>query len=309
MRLTVLPALLIMLALAGCDLPVRQAAQSLPAAATPLADTYPPMPEGLTRARVTRVVDGDTVVVSLDGREERVRFIGINTPESVDPRRPVECFGKEASASAEAMLGGRTVLLEDDPTQGSRDSNGRLLRYVWLEDGRMANLEQIAQGFAAEFTFDTPYKYRAVFRDAQRAAREAGLGLWSPSTCDGAFAPRGATPAPTPAASPPPARGTRCPPAPSDPVAPEAPLRIIGLDKRDEVVRLLNASPNPIDLDGWLLCSMRGGESQRGLGGTLAPGQSLDLANPGAAIWSNSQQDDAALYDPAGQLVSYWVDR
>lgn len=309
-------ALLCALLLAACELriDVTPPADLLPATAAPAAPAalpagdYPPIPEGLPRATVVRVIDGDTILVSVGGREERVRFIGINTPESVDPRRPVECFGAEASANAKAMLDGRAVLLEGDPSQDTRDSSGRLLSYVWLEDGRMANLEQIAQGFAAEYTYSTPYKYRDIFRDAQREARDAGRGLWSPATCGGQFTPLGDAPAPTaPAAGPAPASAS-CPRAPADPAAPDSPVRIVGLDKAGEVVELANVGFEPVALDGWVLCSVRGGESQAGLSGALAPGETRAFANPGSPIWSNSNQDDAALYDPAGRLVSYWAD-
>ncbi len=291
----------------GLQRPSAAAPTTPPAApAAQLAADYPPLPEGLPRATVVRVIDGDTILVNVGGQEERVRFIGINTPESVDPRRPVECFGVEASDNAKAMLTGKTVLLEDDPSQDSRDSNGRLLSYVWLEDGRMANLEQIIQGFAAEYTYSTPYKYRAIFRAAQAEARAAGRGLWSPDTCDGQFTPRGDGPVPTP--TPAPAASASCPRPPASPSAPETPVRIVGLDKVGEVVELANVSFEPVSMDGWVLCSIRGGESQPGLSGTLAPGESRPFANPGRAIWSNSDRDDAALYDPAGRLVSYWVD-
>jgi micrococcal nuclease len=302
---------LLVLLLAACAPQEAARPHNAPAAppASPSTGDYPPLPAGLTPAEVARVVDGDTIAVTIRGREERVRFIGINTPESVDPRRPVQCYGKEASDNAKALLEGRTVLLEDDPSQDSRDSNGRLLRYVWLEDGRMANLEQVAQGFAAEYTYERPYKYRDVFRRAQREAEAAGRGLWSPATCNGEFSPLGEAPAA--AATPTQAGGdpASCPELQDRAAAPEAPVRIAGLDKAAETVELRNVSDGPVSLDGWVLCSQRGGESQRGVGGTLAPGETRAFANPAAAIWSNGSRDDAALFDPAGRLVSYWEDR
>lgn len=310
-----LAAALLAALLAGCTLELGSPVAPTPTPLAPVparlpADDYPPLPAGLPRAEVLRVVDGDTIAVRLDGREERVRFIGINTPESVDPRRPVECFGLEASANARAMLDGQAVLLEEDSSQDSRDSNGRLLRYVWLEDGRMANLEQVAQGFAAEYTYSTPYKYRQLFREAQRAAQEAGLGLWSASTCDGNFAPAGGAPSPNDGSLAPSAvRPASCPAVTSPAAAPNAPVQIVGLDKAGESVQLRNLGDQPVSLDGWLLCSQRGGESQRGVGGELAPGETRAFANPADAIWSNSNRDDAALFDPSGQLVSYWEDR
>lgn len=77
------------------------------------------------------------------------------------------------------------VPLERDPTQDNCDKYDRLLRYIWLQDGRMYNYEMIAQGYAHEYTYNTPYRYRAEFKAAERRAREQGVGLWSPTTCAG----------------------------------------------------------------------------------------------------------------------------
>lgn len=267
----------------------------------PIAEGYPARPAGLPRAAVLRVVDGDTVDVELDGRRERVRLIGIDTPESVDPRRPAECYGVEASANAKALLEGQAVFLEEDPSQDTRDVNGRLLRFVWLADGRMVNLEQIRGGFAFEYTFDRPYRYRDVFREVQQDARGAGAGLWAVSTCNGQSIPAGQG-APPAAAQ---AVDTFACAEPVDPGdAPDAPVRITSVDKRDEVVELQNVGAAAVDLRGWRLCSLRGGEAQAGIGGSLAPGERRAFANPGEPIWSNGQPDSAALYDAAGNLIS-----
>lgn len=146
---------------------------------------YPAMPSGLERARVTNVVDGDTVDVDLNGRVIRLRLIGINTPETVDPRRPVECFGKEASDRAKTLLADQTVLLESDPSQDDRDQYDRYLRFLWFEDGRMFNLQMIAEGYAYEYTYRLPYKYQREFKAAQGEAERNKRGLWSPQTCSG----------------------------------------------------------------------------------------------------------------------------
>jgi micrococcal nuclease len=135
---------------------------------------------------VVRVVDGDTVDVQLeDGVIERIRLIGIDTPEVVDPRKPVQCFGREASARAHELLDGQTVALELDPSQGERDIYGRLLAYVWMPDGRNFGEVIIAGGFAHEYTYDRPYAYLDSFRAAQAWAMVNQAGLWSPSTCAG----------------------------------------------------------------------------------------------------------------------------
>lgn len=138
-----------------------------------------------TYYRVNRVTDGDTIHIDMDGKDEVVRLIGINTPETVDPRRPVQCFGKEANERMEDIVGGKIVRLEYDDTQDTRDSYGRILAYVFLEDGEMVNRKMIAEGYAYEYTYMTPYRYRAEFRQLQTLARSSERGLWAPDTCDG----------------------------------------------------------------------------------------------------------------------------
>lgn len=135
--------------------------------------------------RVTEVVDGDTIRVLRGGEEETLRLIGLDTPETRDPRRPVECYGREASERGRELLGGRRVRLAGDPSQDAVDRYGRSLVYVFREDGLFYNREMIRGGFANEYTYRTPYEYREEFRAAQREAREAKRGLWSPDTCGG----------------------------------------------------------------------------------------------------------------------------
>ena len=135
---------------------------------------------------VVQVVDGDTIKVrSATGQVETVRLIGIDTAEVVDPRTPVQCFGREASERAKQLLSNQRVQLEQDPTQDTRDRYGRLLAYVWLEDGTFFYKQMIADGCAHEYTYNTPYKYQAEFKAAQQQARDAQLGLWAPDTCNG----------------------------------------------------------------------------------------------------------------------------
>lgn len=135
--------------------------------------------------KVVSVVDGDTIKVSIDGVTKTVRLIGIDTPETLDPRKPVQCFGKESSDKAKAILSNKLVRLEADSTQGEIDKYQRLLRYVFLEDGTFFNKSMIAEGYAHEYTYDMPYKYQAEFKVAEKTAREAQLGLWSPEICNG----------------------------------------------------------------------------------------------------------------------------
>ncbi len=134
---------------------------------------------------VIRVVDGDTIHILKDGRDETLRLIGIDTPETKDPRKTVQCFGREASERAEELLSGKRVRIEQDPTQDTRDKYRRLLVYVWLQDGTFFNLVMVRDGYAHEYTFERPYQYQADFKAAQQEARAGGRGLWSPQTCDG----------------------------------------------------------------------------------------------------------------------------
>ena len=128
------------------------------------------------QVRVVRVVDGDTIIVRLAGSNERVRYIGMDTPESVKPNSPVECFGKAASAENERLVGGRTVRLEFDVER--RDRYGRLLAYIRRTDGSMVNELLLRRGYAMTLTIPPNVRYAERFLKAQRAAREAGRGLW-----------------------------------------------------------------------------------------------------------------------------------
>jgi micrococcal nuclease len=132
---------------------------------------------------VVKVVDGDTIDVDIDGQVKRVRIIGINTPEVVDLRREVECFGKQASEKAKNILQKKKVRLEKDPTQGEADKYGRLLRFVFLEDGTDFGLLMIKEGYAYEYTYNLPYKYQQQYKNAQKEAQENKKGLWEDNIC------------------------------------------------------------------------------------------------------------------------------
>jgi micrococcal nuclease len=135
---------------------------------------------------VTKVVDGDTIEIDRFGRKEKVRLIGIDTPETLDPRKPVQCFGKEASQNTKGLLEGKRVRVESDPTVGERDKYNRLLGYVWVGQDRLINQELIKQGFAHEYTYRSQaYKYQKEFKNAEVYARQGGLGFWSAQTCNG----------------------------------------------------------------------------------------------------------------------------
>lgn len=146
---------------------------------------YPVTESGLRLYKVTSITDGDTIKVSIDGKTETIRFIGVDTPETKDPNQPVQCYGKEASSRMQHFVQSKSVALEADPTQDNRDKYNRLLRYVYLEDGTNVGLEMIKGGHAHEYTYAKAYKYQAEFLEAQRVAQESKAGFWSPTTCNG----------------------------------------------------------------------------------------------------------------------------
>lgn len=142
-------------------------------------------------AKIIKVIDGDTVTIQTDELSAsstyrtmtyKVRLIGINTPETVDPRKEVECFGKEASAEAKKVLSGKNVKLELDASQQRTDRYGRLLAYVYVEN-ILFNQYMIENGFAYEYTYNLPYVYQKEFKMAQAIAKANNKGLWGQGGC------------------------------------------------------------------------------------------------------------------------------
>jgi micrococcal nuclease len=126
--------------------------------------------------QVVRVVDGDTIQVRLDGgATERVRYIGIDTPESVKPGTPVQCFAKKASHFNAGLVAGRDVTLKTDAEE--RDRYGRLLAYVYAGP-EFVNRELVARGYARTLTIPPNVAHADEFAALARRARQAGLGLW-----------------------------------------------------------------------------------------------------------------------------------
>lgn len=122
--------------------------------------------------RVKHVIDGDTLLLN---NGERVRLIGVDTPETKHPQKPVEHFGEEAYCFTQRMVEGKEVRLEYDQTR--RDRYGRILAYVYLMDGTFLNAEIIKQGYGFAYT-KYPFKYLDEFRGYEKEARETGRGLW-----------------------------------------------------------------------------------------------------------------------------------
>ena len=133
--------------------------------------------ENLQQEKVTRVIDGDTIELETG---QKVRYIGINTPETVDPRKPAECFGREASEKNKELVEGKIVELEKDISE--TDKYQRLLRYVYV-DGVLVNDYLVRQGFANASSYPPDVKHQEQFLEAEQEARKDNRGLWA--ACDG----------------------------------------------------------------------------------------------------------------------------
>lgn len=149
-------------------------------ASAAMGDEYSPNNRVETNATVIKVIDGDTLEVRFDiGDTARVRMLGVNTPETVDPRKPVECFGKEASAFTKSKLEGKLVRLDADPQADERDMYGRLLRNVVLDDGTDFNALLVSEGYAhAYVSFPLDPVRKKQLTDLEAAANAAKKGLW-----------------------------------------------------------------------------------------------------------------------------------
>jgi endonuclease YncB( thermonuclease family) len=133
--------------------------------------------------------DGDTIVVDMNGAHETLRFVGVDTPETHDPRKPVQCYGPEAAAFTKKLISdaGNKVRLSSDPESTNRDRYDRLLRYIYLPDGRLVQDELVKNGYAFYYPY-FPFTKAAQFEADQNAARAAKKGLWAhcqPTPTDG----------------------------------------------------------------------------------------------------------------------------
>jgi micrococcal nuclease len=169
-RLLVPVLVVIASSVAGCD-----------SAASSSSSMAPGVVE--TNAVIESVVDGDTIDVTIDGRDERVRLIGIDTPETKKPNTPVECFGPEATDFIESLLpAGTGVRIERDVV--GRDDYGRLLGYIYRgDDGIFVNYEIVRQGFARPLTIAPNINHERLFVSAARSADDDDVGLWA--ACSG----------------------------------------------------------------------------------------------------------------------------
>jgi len=249
----------------------------------------PTRPPNLTEALVTRVVDGDTIEVEIEGESYKVRYIGIDTPELHPPEKPAEYYAQEAYEKNRELVEGKTVYLEKDVSE--TDQYERLLRYVYV-GGTFVNAYLVQQGYALVSTYPPDVKYQERFLELQREARKAGRGLWGgvqtkvsrgeviiDPDCSQFAAPGGDQ-----------------------------------LDLNEEYVCFTNLSEHPVDMTGWYV-NHRPDKWYTFREFVLKPGASVRL-HSGAetdtitdlywgqddSIWMDIH-DTAYLYDANGKLV------
>ncbi len=250
---------------------------------TTLAPRHP-VPSG-EPAWIVSVTDGDTVVVTVQGIKERVRLIGINTPESG------ECMADEATEALEQLVAGREVILSVDVND--RDKYGRLLRYIWVDDV-FVNEQMVETGLALARRYEPDTSLADLLDAAQDRAKAAGLGMWAPDAC-----------------------GAR---SVADVVIAEIQYDAPGNDndnQNGEWVKIENRGTNTVDLTGWILkdesASHRyafatGFHLDAGSAVTVYTGCGNDSASElywceqGSAVWNNSG-DTGFLLDPSGNIV------
>jgi len=157
-------------------IPLVVLAVAIPVAVAFVRHRPVPLPAAGT---VVRAVDGDTIIVRAEGRDWDVRLLGIDTPETVDPRKPVQCYGPEASHFTKRLVTGRRVVLRYDREQ--HDRYGRVLAYVYLASGqdRFVNGRLVRLGYARTFPFAPNTEHAAELAALEREAALAGRGLWS----------------------------------------------------------------------------------------------------------------------------------
>ncbi len=127
---------------------------------------------------VVEVYDGDTIAVTMAGRTEKVRLIGVDTPETKDPRKPVQCYGPQASTFSHGKLDKVRVRLVSDPLSTNRDRYDRLLRYVYLQDGTLFNKQLLQTGNARAYT-GFAFSKSQEFTDAEQHGKQQNAGLWA----------------------------------------------------------------------------------------------------------------------------------
>ena len=282
-------------------------AQPEPHSDTP--EQEPQEPINTVEAQVTRVIDGDTIEVSIDGQIYKVRYIGIDTPETVHPTKGEEPYGREACDKNKELVEGETVTLEKDVSE--IDHYGRLLRYVYVGD-LFINAELVRLGYAQVATYPPDVKYQDLFLELQREAREEGRGLWGLEEEIGEEADDEVDEDTYEEQEEPPSENVD--------------VRISNIfydglvyrTESDEHVEIKNMGNESVDLAAWRIVNIdEGYPSLTFPSYTLAPGEIIRVYTneyhpeyggfsfgSGKAVWNNSDPDTAVLYDSEGQEVS-----
>lgn len=133
--------------------------------------------------QVTKVLDGDTFQIKIKKEIVTVRMLGIDTPETVDPRKGIQCYGKQASDKTKEILLKKYVTLMTDSSQNTTDKFGRILAYTYLEDGFFINKYLLEYGYAREYKYKVDYEKRKEFKDLESNAKKKKIGLWG-SECN-----------------------------------------------------------------------------------------------------------------------------
>ncbi len=128
---------------------------------------------------VTSVLDGDTFKAKIGRHNITVRMLGVDTPETVDPRKPEQCFGKEASDATKLLLTGHEVRLKLNPEREEKDKFGRYLAYVYRDDELFVNKHLLEQGYAKEYTYGKAYQRQKEFRATEKTSKENKIGMWA----------------------------------------------------------------------------------------------------------------------------------
>lgn len=131
---------------------------------------------------VTKVLDGDTFQIKIDKQIQTIRMLGIDTPETVDPRKAPQCFGREASDKTKELLNKHSVRLGIDQTQTVLDKFGRIIAYVYRDDDLFINQYLLEYGYAREYTYNLKYEKQKDFKELEKKAKKEKLGLWG-SVC------------------------------------------------------------------------------------------------------------------------------
>lgn len=262
--------------------------------------TTPTTQSQYIEALVTRVIDGDTIEVTIGGIVYKVRYIGIDTPETVDPDKPVQPYGLEASAKNKELVEGKVVRLEKDVSE--TDRHGRLLRYVYVGD-IFVNAELVRLGYAQVATYPPDVKYQAYFLSLQKEAMDAGRGLWGITTTTTTVTTTTSTTSTN-------AGNVQITMIFYDGIVPDV--------ESDEYVEITNLGSESVDLKGWVLKDISEGYPSFTFPSfILQPGQSIRVytneVHPEyggfsfgsrSAVWSNTNPDTAVLYNAQGQEVS-----